>query len=68
MMVAIDKTRHDDMTSVTQDFVRLVAAGEIFVCSNLDDLAITLEDCAVFDDLCPVVIDDSANNVLTANQ
>jgi hypothetical protein len=43
MMVTIDETRHDDMTAVTQDLVRLVTAGEILLDANLDDLAITLE-------------------------
>jgi hypothetical protein len=67
-MVAIDETGHDDMTAVTQDLIRLVADGEILLGAYLDDLAIALEDCAVLDDLCPVVIDDPANDVLTANQ
>jgi hypothetical protein len=56
------------MTAITQDLVRLVAAGEILLGANLDNLAIALEDCAFLDDLCPVVIDDPTNDVLTANQ
>lgn len=66
MMVAIDETGHDDMSAVTQDLIRLVAAGEILVGANLDDLAIALEDRAVLDDRCPVVIDDPADDVLTS--
>ena len=56
------------MTAVTQDLVRLVVAEELLLGANLDNLAIALEDCAVLDDFCPVVIDDPANDVLTANQ
>jgi hypothetical protein len=44
------------------------AGGETLLGTNLYDLAIALEDCAVLDDFCPVVIDDPANDVLTANQ
>jgi hypothetical protein len=44
------------------------AARRARIGANLDDLAIALEDCAVLDDFCPVVIDDPANDVLTANQ
>ena len=68
MMVAIDETGHDDMTAVAEDLVRPVAAGEILCGANLDDLAVALKDCAVFDDLSPIVIDDPANYVLAANQ
>jgi hypothetical protein len=68
MMVGVDETRYDDVTAVTQNLVGLVAAGEISVCTHLDDPAIALEDSAVLDDLCPIVVGDPANDVLTANQ
>jgi hypothetical protein len=68
MMVAIDKTGHDDMPAVTYDLIRLVAGGEIFRGANFDDLAVALEDGTILDDLCPVIINGPANNVLTANQ
>ena len=68
MVMAIDEAGHDNMTAVTQDLVRLVALGQIFVGASLDDLAITLEDRAILDDLCPVVIDNPSNDVLTTNQ
>ena len=70
MMVIIDETGHDDMTAVTQDLVRLVAVGEILLGTCLGDPAIALEDCAVLNDLCLVlvIIEHPANYVLTENQ
>jgi hypothetical protein len=67
MMMGVYKTGDDDMTSVTQYFVRLNTLRQFIEIPNLDDPSIALKECAVLNEVNLVIICDTAEKILATD-